>query len=220
MLSAGGRFNPADITVVAAVDHVEFPRCTILEHQRIRVAKIEQHDRVGDAGFRDVDLRLGNNRRMHCLVLFDGHFRLRREDRVAGIFHELRRAVGFVLAKPLGIFAELLLDLVSRTLERDVRLGGSLMRFQDDVVDDRGDDVADKVCVGPRTERHVRSNCAWKIFLSESFDPAHGLSLQGISDVDLMARHPYVHLTSPPFCAARRLGALRPMRQSPQATAA
>src|SRR3954453_13388150 len=54
-------FEPADFSVLAAVDHIELTRRTVLEHQRWRVAEVHQHHRVGNARLRNIDACLGDN---------------------------------------------------------------------------------------------------------------------------------------------------------------
>ena len=99
-----------------------------------------------------------------------------------------------MLAQALGIAPQLLLDLVARALERDVRFGRTMVRLQDYAVRDRSDDVADKVVVRTRADGHVRCDGARKIFLCQGLHATDRLLPQRISDFDLMARDPYVHL--------------------------
>ena len=57
------RFDPADRSVVSAIDHVEVAALRIAEHQRVGVAQVEHHHRVGHARFGNVDPGLGDDRR-------------------------------------------------------------------------------------------------------------------------------------------------------------
>ena len=58
------RLDPADVSVLSAVNHVELARRRILEHQRVGVAQVHQHHRVGHAGLGNVDPRFGDDRRI------------------------------------------------------------------------------------------------------------------------------------------------------------
>jgi hypothetical protein len=69
-----------------------------------------------------------------------------------------------------------------------------MVRLQHHAVRNGRHDVADEVIVRPWTDRHVRSDGAGKIFLSERLHAPDRLVPQRIPDIDLMTRHPYVHL--------------------------
>ena len=60
--AASGRFDPADRTIAAAVNHIVASGSSIFEEQRRCVAQVEHHDRVRHAHFGNVGARLGDNR--------------------------------------------------------------------------------------------------------------------------------------------------------------
>src|SRR5690349_3187784 len=102
MLSAGLRFNPADVSVLAAIDHVQFARSAVLEHQRIRIPEIHEHHRIGNARLRYVDPGLRNDGRMLAVDRsFLSGLCARREDRVAGALDKLVGSIALMLAKAL-----------------------------------------------------------------------------------------------------------------------
>src|SRR5438270_910296 len=57
------RLNPADISVLAPVDHVECARRTVLEHEGRGVPEVHQHHGVRYTRFRDIDPRLSDDGR-------------------------------------------------------------------------------------------------------------------------------------------------------------
>ena len=88
---AGVRLDPADVPVLAAIDHVELAGAAVPEHQRVGVPEVHQHHRVGHARFGNVDPRLGDDRRIVALLASCAAGA--REDRVAGILDKgLRRS--------------------------------------------------------------------------------------------------------------------------------
>src|SRR4051812_36676639 len=134
------RLNPADIAVVAAVDHVEFAGPRIFEHQRAGVPEVHQHHRVGHARFGDVDAGLGDDRGKRRAVV--AGFLHARENRVTGIFDIRLRLIDLMLLEPVGVAAKLLLDPVGGAVERHLRLTRAVRCLEDDALDYRRDDVA------------------------------------------------------------------------------
>lgn len=62
--------DPADRSVVAAIDHVVRAGLAVDEEQRIGVAKVEHHHRVGHAAARNIDARFGDDRGRVARILF------------------------------------------------------------------------------------------------------------------------------------------------------
>src|SRR3954464_8938595 len=144
------RLDPADVPILAAVDHVELAGPAVLEHQRVGVSKVQQHHRVGYARLRNVNARLGDNRREGGLLTgFIGT----GEDRVAGVLDiGLRGLVDLMLLEPVGVAAELLFDPVGGAVEGHLRLARTVRGFEHDALRHRRDDVAGIIVVGPAPE--------------------------------------------------------------------
>src|SRR3990167_5993597 len=61
--------DPADRPVVAAIDHIMRTGLAVDEQQRVGVAQVEHHHRVGHAAAGNIDARFGNDRRRAAGIL-------------------------------------------------------------------------------------------------------------------------------------------------------
>src|SRR3546814_5139807 len=67
------RLDPADGAVMATIDHIMCAGPAVDEEQRVGVAQVEHHHRVGHAGRRDVDPRFGDDCRRIARLRSEEH---------------------------------------------------------------------------------------------------------------------------------------------------
>ena len=190
------------------------PGSSVFEEQRVGVAQVEHHHRVGDRGFGHVDAGLGDNDRRVGRV---GLGFVGLEHDIGGgllvAFGAPRLGGGIVaVLDPALVAAQLLLDLVGRAIERHVRVMGNGVALEDQALHHMGDDIAAECALRSLAEGDVRGQRAGEILVDDRAQPGVGVPLERGAGLDLMSRYANVHGLSPsvvraaPGCPARTAG--------------
>src|SRR3954451_22736180 len=135
MGSAALRLNPADVSVLTAIDHIVLTGADVLEQKRGRVAQVHQHYGVRNARFGNIDTDFGDDRRERILAgLVLRRSAVAGEDRIAGILDISLLGIadlGSVMAlQAITVAPKLLLDAVGGAVEGEVGFASAVRRLE------------------------------------------------------------------------------------------